>query len=382
MSMPAGGVRLAMVSGLAAIAVAGSAAAVEVTLNAGTGGAGDAINTSSFAAALNWSNALAPAAGNSYVVPTGRSLRTTLDAGTDLTFAGDSLSVVGSLVYKSGNAAANINTVTINNFSLNGGTVNNASNFSAPFILTGNSITILGTGTSTLFANNGTITVNAPLAGTTGTLALAANGTTAGRQIVLGAANTYTGNILVSGASGAVLSPAGKLAFKIGANGVNNSITGASPFVFEGAFTIDLTTAGNTVGNSWTLVDVSTVVETFADSFAIEGFTERMRGNNCTSAPGISMRSPTATMIRTGSPTCWNTRAAPIPTTPPLSPTPISTVSTTVGKSTSSTTSRRRRPTGIRTVTTIATPSNTRRALPLHPPPATRTPTTAAPAMG
>lgn len=274
MSMPAGGLRLAMASGLAAIAVAGSAAAVEVTLNAGTGGAGDAINTSSFAAALNWSNALAPAAGNSYVVPTGRSLRTTLDAGTDLTFAGDSLAVSGSLVYKSGNAAANVNTVTIPNFSLNGGTVNNASNFSAPFNLAGNQITILGTGTSTLFANNGTITVLAPVTGTTGTLLLSANGSTAGRQIVLSGANTYTGAIQVGGVSGATLSTTGKLAFKIGANGVNNSITGAAPFLFEGAFTIDLSTAGNVVGNSWTLVDVATVVETFADSFSIEGFTE------------------------------------------------------------------------------------------------------------
>lgn len=270
----AGNVRLAMACGLAAIATAGSALAAEVTLNAGTGGAGDAINTSSFATALNWSNSLAPATGNSYVVPTGRSLRTTLDAGTDLAFAGDSLSIVGSLIYKSGSSATNSNTVTIQNLSLNSGTVNNASNFSAPFSLAGNQITILGTGTSTLFANNGTITVTAPLVGTTGTLLLSANAGTAGRQLVLTAANTYTGAIQVGGLSGATLSPTGKLAFKIGANGVNNSITGAAPFVFEGAFTIDLTTAGNTVGNSWTLVDVSTVVETFADSFTIEGFTE------------------------------------------------------------------------------------------------------------
>ncbi|RYD31700.1 MAG: hypothetical protein EOP85_22470, partial [Verrucomicrobiaceae bacterium] len=204
----------------------GTAMAAEVTLNAGTGGAGDAINTSSFATALNWSNALAPAAGNSYVVPTGRSLRTTLDAGTDLTFAGDSLAIAGSLVYKSGNAAANINTVTINNLSLNGGTVNNASNFSAPFILAGDSLSVVGTGTSTLFANNGTITVSAPISGTTGTLLLSANAGTAGRQIVLSGVNTYTGTIQVGGLSGAVLAPAGKLAFTIGANGVNNTITG------------------------------------------------------------------------------------------------------------------------------------------------------------
>lgn len=270
----AGAVRLAVASGFAAIAVAGSAMAAEVTLNAGTGGAGDAINTSSFATALNWSNALAPAAGNSYVVPTGRSLRTTLDAGVDLPFAGDSMSLAGSLVYKSGSVATNINTVTINNLTMNGGTVNNASNFLSPFILAGNGISIQGTGTSTLFANNGEVTVTAPISGSTGTLLLSTNGGTAGRRVILSGVNTYTGAIQVGGLSGAVLTSAGKLAFTIGANGVNNSITGAAPFVFEGAFTINLAAAGNTVGNSWTLVDVATVVETFTESFNIEGFTE------------------------------------------------------------------------------------------------------------
>lgn len=266
--------RLAVASGLAVIATAGSAVAAEVTLNAGTGGAGDAINTSSFATALNWSNALPPAAGNSYVVPTGRSLRTTLDAGTDLTFAGDSLALSGNLVYKSGSVATNINTVTINNLMLNGGTVNSASNFSAPFILGGSGITVLGTGTSTLLANNATITVTAPIGGTTGTLLLSTNAGTGGRQIILSGVNTYTGAIQVGGLSGAVLTSTGKLAFIIGANGVNNGITGAAPFVFEGAFAIDLTAAGNTIGNSWTLVDVSTVVETFAETFSIDGFIE------------------------------------------------------------------------------------------------------------
>lgn len=270
----AGFARHAVASGFAAVAIAGSAAAAEVTLNAGAGGAGDAINTSSFAAPLNWSNGLAPAAGNSYVVPTGRSLRTTLDAGTDLPFAGDSISLSGSLVYKSGSVATNINTVTINNLTINGGTVNNASNFLSPFILAGNGITIQGTGTSTLFANNGALTVSAPISGSTGTLLLSTNGGTGGRQVILSGVNTYTGAIQVGGLSGALLAPTGKLAFTIGANSVNNTITGAAPFVFEGAFSINLTSAGNTVGNSWTLVDVSTVVETFADSFSVEGFTE------------------------------------------------------------------------------------------------------------
>ncbi len=169
------------------IAMANFAWSADVTLNAGPGaGTGDAIDTSSFAAALNWSNALAPAAGNAYIVPAGRSLRTPLNGGVDLTFAGDSLAISGSLIYKSGSVATNINTYTINNLSLNGGTVNNATNFAAPFILAGNGITIVGTGTSTVFANNASVTVTAPIVGNTGTLLLSTNGTTAGRQVILG----------------------------------------------------------------------------------------------------------------------------------------------------------------------------------------------------
>ncbi|GAA5128026.1 hypothetical protein JIN84_07825 [Luteolibacter yonseiensis] len=257
----------------------------EVTLNAAAG-AGDAINTSSYAAALNWSDGQAPSPGNTYTVPAGRSLRTTLDAATDLPFAGDSLTVSGSLVYKSGNAAANINTVTINNLTLNGGTINNASNFGAPFILAGNGIAIAGTAASTIFSNNATITVSAPVTGSGASLVLSTNNTL-GRQVVLAAANTYTGNISVNGLSGVVLATTGSLAFKIGATGVNNTISGAAanvPFVFEGTFDIDLSSAGNVVGNSWTLVGVSSLAETFGGTFNISGFTENE--NIWTSADG------------------------------------------------------------------------------------------------
>jgi Concanavalin A-like lectin/glucanases superfamily/Bacterial TSP3 repeat len=257
----------------AVMVMADTASAAEVTLNAGPGNAGDAINTSSFASALNWSDTQAPTAGNSYIVPAGRNLRTPLDAGTDITFAGDSMTVAGSLVYKSGANATNINTVTINNLTLNGGTVNNAANFLSPFILAGNGLAIQGAGTSTLLANNATLTVASAITGSTGTLFLSTNTGTAGRQVILSGVNTYTGNILVGGLSGALLSTTGKLAFAIGANGVNNTISGASPFQFDGAFTIDLTAAGDTVGNRWTLVDVATVQEIFSGSFTIDGFT-------------------------------------------------------------------------------------------------------------
>ena len=55
---------------------------------------------------------------------------------------------------------------------------------------------------------------------------------------------------------------------------MNNTITGTVPFNFDGTFNLDLTTAGNTVGNSWTLVDVANLVETFGTNFNVAGFTE------------------------------------------------------------------------------------------------------------
>lgn len=251
---------------LAALAAAVSAShAADVTL-----GASNAIGTSSFETATSWSNSAAPSAGNAYFVPTGLTLRTPADSPVNHTFAGDSLKLTGaSLVYK---GLTNVNTITINNLTLDGSLVNSASNSSSALILAG-SITIAGSGTSTIFSNNASVTISAPIAGNSGTLLLQTNAT-AGRQVILTAANTYHGTIQVTGASGAVLDPGASLAFAIGASGVNNTITGTGAFFFNGSFNIDLTAAGNTIGNSWALVDVTNLVETFGDTFTIPGFTE------------------------------------------------------------------------------------------------------------
>lgn len=232
--------------------------------------ASNVAGTSSFNTNLAWSNTAVPAAGNAYLVANNHNLRTPADLATDLAFAGDSLTITGaSLVYKGG---TNANTITINNLTLNGALVNNASNSSTAFTLAG-SITIAGTGTTTFFANNATITITAPIAGNSGTLLLQTNNTP-GRQVVLAGANTYTGNINVTGASGAALSTTGAMTFTIGPTGVNNTVTGSVPFTFDGAFNLDLTSAGNTVGDRWTLVDAANLVETFGANFHVTGFTE------------------------------------------------------------------------------------------------------------
>ncbi|RYD21987.1 MAG: hypothetical protein EOP88_09500 [Verrucomicrobiaceae bacterium] len=83
--------------------------------------------------------------------------------------------------------------------------------------------------------------------------------------------NTYTGNTTVT-AGGLTLADNAGLKFVIGANGINNKVTGAGAAIIEGDFTLDLTGAAIASGNSWTLVDTAT--KTFSPTFTIIGFSE------------------------------------------------------------------------------------------------------------
>ncbi len=221
----------------------------------------DTLGNSSFNAAGGWNPAAVPSAGNDYVVAIQR-LRTPVTAG-DYAFAGASLTLSttgGNLTFKTNSSS----TITVPNLILAGGLVDHLNANNQVFTLAGN-LTVTSTG-SRISATQGPINVTAPIAGT-GDLTILNNlGTT------FSAANTFTGNLIVNGAF--TLAPTGTLVFDIGANGVNNSVSGTGPATFNGSFTIDLTDAGNTVGNSWTLVNVSTLTETFGPSFSIAGFTE------------------------------------------------------------------------------------------------------------
>ncbi|MGC4013351.1 MAG: autotransporter-associated beta strand repeat-containing protein [Luteolibacter sp.] len=91
------------------------------------------------------------------------------------------------------------------------------------------------------------------------------NGT--GTQTLAGQ-NTYTGDTLVSGGT-LTLADGGTLRIKVGANGVSNKLTGTGTLNLDGTLVLDLTTAGNTPGHSWTLVNTSTLAEIYGSTFAL-----------------------------------------------------------------------------------------------------------------
>jgi autotransporter-associated beta strand protein len=117
--------------------------------------------------------------------------------------------------------------------------------------------TITGTGNVTITGavTNGQAYNNALTKSGTGTL-------------VLAGANTYTGNTTVS-AGTLMLADNASLTFIIGASGTSNKITGGGTLLLAGDFNFNLTSAGTTLGNSWTIVDVDPLGETFENAFAV-----------------------------------------------------------------------------------------------------------------
>ena len=70
------------------------------------------------------------------------------------------------------------------------------------------------------------------------------------------------------------MSDATSMEIIVGGNGVNNSILGTGNINLNGELTFDLTGADLTAGNSWLIVDVDNLNETYGATFSIANFTE------------------------------------------------------------------------------------------------------------
>lgn len=104
----------------------------------------------------------------------------------------------------------------------------------------------------------------------TGDLSLTKIGT---GTFTLSGDSTSTGNLTVNGGA-FVLTDTGTLSFSIGADGENNSVSGVGAATFGGGFVFDLTGASLVDGNSWSIVDVDSLSESFSSTFFIQGFND------------------------------------------------------------------------------------------------------------
>lgn len=94
---------------------------------------------------------------------------------------------------------------------------------------------------------------------------------TGSQTLVLRGNNTYTGNTTVSTGT-LTLDTTSVLTFSIGGNATNNAVLGTGTVQFNGTFNFDLSGADSTYGNSWNIVNVGTLSETFGGTFLVDGF--------------------------------------------------------------------------------------------------------------
>jgi hypothetical protein len=261
----------------AAMLIAGDATAATVTL-----GATNTFGQTSFNTALSWSNAAAPSAGNDYQ-NAGFLLRTPDATPNSFTFAGDSLLITGpglvtaaandALMWKGNGTTA---VITVNNLTINGGQLRQAQ---------GDNDTVTWAGTLAIgpnganMATQGGMIVSSPISGSS-TLRILPSGSNGVNRVITisSGANTFTGNINMVNATQSRLTLAdnANLNFVIGASGVNNTISGLGILNLNGDFNIDLSGAGTTTGDSWTLVSGPTT--TYGATFSIPGFTNPVPG--------------------------------------------------------------------------------------------------------
>lgn len=153
-------------------------------------------------------------------------------------------------------------------FNFNGGLLKAGAGANATFMNGIDAVTVKAGG-AVIDSNGSNITINTPLldGGTGGGLTKQGTGT-----LTLAGVNTYSGGTSVNNGT-LTLADNAQLRFVIGANGVNNSIGGSGALQLDGDFNIDISGANTTSGNSWTLVNVGTLTETYGATFSVVGFT-------------------------------------------------------------------------------------------------------------
>lgn len=218
----------------------------------------DVLGTTSFNSGLNWQGAVAPVAGESFLVNI-QSLRTPSDV-NPYTFAGDRLVIFtgGNLLVKGSGALT-----FPGNLVLDGGRFHNGTDANAAVTVEG---AINVRSASEIFAQNGGFVLNAVLSGS-GSLTL-----TGANMVTFAGANTFRGAISLTNTAGMTLASSGTLTFAPGAIASVNAITGTNPAVLDGTFVIDTTSASTATGASWTLV-ATTGTKTYGATFTVSGYT-------------------------------------------------------------------------------------------------------------
>lgn len=256
----------------------------------------DALGTSSFNSIGKWNNSAAPSSGNTYSTEHWL-LRSPASSGS-YTFAGSSLTVGGtdgtsgaqpfsgstannnSLIFK-----ASAVTLTVTNLILDGGQIRDGNGAGNYTYLDGN-ITVTTNGGS--FLAQDTNYINSAISGP-GPVYIGDNGNGSAQRVIIftSGSSTYSGSILLDPQSGSgqtrcqLAFAAGSIMnFTIGANGVNNNISGIGTLFLNGNWNINLAGADSTVGDAWTLVTVTNTTVTYGSTFAINGFIQSAANSN------------------------------------------------------------------------------------------------------